>query len=35
MLEHSPTHRHYDAATAAIGMLRHILPGKDSMGLLG
>ena len=35
MLEHSPTHRHYDAATATSGMLRHILPGKDSLGLLG
>jgi len=35
MLEHTPTHRHYDAATASRGILQHILPGRSSLGIFG
>ncbi len=35
MLELSPKYRHYDAATAPQGILRHVLPGMGTPGLPG
>ena len=35
MLDHTPKYRHYDAATAPRGVIRHLLPGMGTDGIAG